>query len=78
VSRGRAEAEILLISLIARVLSVEPDPATPGMSFTRLAEYLPFDRQVPWTSDGRYAEDALRNIPQAQVGVHPRTVRQAA
>jgi putative restriction endonuclease len=67
--RPRADGGNLAYFATARVLSVEPDPAAPGMSYARLAEYLPFDRPVPWTSNGRYAEEALRNIPQAQVGV---------
>ena len=67
--RPRADGGTLAYFATARVLSVEPDLATPGMSYARLAECLPFDRPVPWTSDGRYAEEALRNIPQAQVGV---------
>lgn len=39
------------------------------MSYARLVEYLPFDEPVPWITGGRYAEEALRSIPQAQVGV---------
>jgi putative restriction endonuclease len=51
------------------VQAVKPDTSAGGMSYALLSEYLPFDSPVPWTINGRYSEEALRNIPQAQVGV---------
>jgi putative restriction endonuclease len=39
------------------------------LSYARLGEFLPFDAPVPWTSNGRYAEDALRKIPRPEVGI---------
>jgi putative restriction endonuclease len=38
------------------------------MSYAYLTEYLPFDKPVPWTINGRYAEEHLRSLPRAEVG----------
>jgi len=67
--RPRADGGNLAYFAAARVTSIDPDPEQAGMSYARLADYLPFDRPVPWTIDGRYSEEALRRIPQVQVGV---------
>jgi putative restriction endonuclease len=70
--RPRADGGNLAYFATARVSAVEPDPTTPGMSYARLSDFLPFDDAVPWVADGRYAEEALRNIPQREVGVYLR------
>jgi putative restriction endonuclease len=54
----------------AKVLGVDPDPARPGYSYAMIGGYLPFDRAVPFVSNGHYAEEELRRIPNpSQVGV---------
>ena len=67
--RPRADGGNLAYFSVARVQAVRPDPSINGMSNALLSEYLPFDVPVPWTINGRYSEEALRNIPQTQVGV---------
>ncbi|MGJ5197156.1 HNH endonuclease [Bradyrhizobium sp. HKCCYLRH1030] len=67
--RPRADGGNLAYFAVARVVSVERDERNPGLSYANLGEYLPFDRPVPWTVNGRYSEQALRDIPQTQVGV---------
>jgi putative restriction endonuclease len=46
----------------ARVLRIETDPNRQNHAYAYLADYLPFDTQVPLSSDGRYAEEPLRLI----------------
>jgi len=70
--RPRADGGNLAYFATARVSSVDPDPLNPAMSYARLVDFLPFDQVVPWTIDGRYNEEALRNLPQSQVGVYLR------
>jgi putative restriction endonuclease len=67
--RPRADGGNLAYFATARVTGIDPDPEQRGMSYARLADYLTFDRPVPWTLEGRYWEEALRATPQAQVGV---------
>ncbi|WP_292524979.1 HNH endonuclease [Mesorhizobium sp.] len=67
--RPRADGGNLAYFATARVIAVEPDSKSPGMSYARLADYFPFDAPVAWFENARYAEEALRNIPQGQVGV---------
>jgi putative restriction endonuclease len=47
---------------VARVLRVDPDPIQPGHSYAVMVDYRPFDRPVPFSSNGRYAEAPLRAI----------------
>ncbi|WP_192255614.1 HNH endonuclease [Mesorhizobium caraganae] len=70
--RPRADGGNLAYFATARVSYLEPDPTVPGMSYARLSNYLEFDEPVPWRANERYAEEALRNMPQAQVGVYLR------
>jgi putative restriction endonuclease len=70
--RPRADGGNLAYFATARVTAVEPDPISPVLAYARVADYLPFDAPVPWTSNGRYAERALRELPRTQVGVHLR------
>jgi putative restriction endonuclease len=42
------------------------------MTFAHLRDFMQFDHPVPWTVEGRYWEEGLRNIPQQQVGVNLR------
>jgi putative restriction endonuclease len=70
--RPRADGGNLAYFATAKVVSVDTDQNNPGMSFARLAQFLPFDEPVPWTVFGRYAEEALRNMPRAQLGVYLR------
>ncbi|WP_316168235.1 MULTISPECIES: HNH endonuclease [unclassified Bradyrhizobium] len=70
--RPRADGGNLAYFAAARVAVVEADPDQPGMSYARFVDFLPFDQTVPWTIEGRYWEEALRAIPQSQVGVYLR------
>lgn len=70
--RPRADGGNLAYFATARVSGIEPDPNSAGLSYARLEEYLPFDLPVSWTAGGRYAEEALRNMPQRQIGVYLR------
>lgn len=47
---------------VARVLQIEPDTRRAGYSYAVVGDYLPFDRPVPFTNKGAYAEAALREI----------------
>lgn len=67
--RPRANGGNLAYFAVARVIAVEPDPRSAALSYARLAEFLPFDVPVPWTTNGRYAESALRQLHRPQVGV---------
>lgn len=39
------------------------------MSYGYFEDFLHFDHPVPWTVNGRHAEQDLRDIPQTQIGV---------
>jgi len=67
--RPRADGGNLAYFATARIIGIEPDPLDPAMSYARFADFLTFDRPVPWTIEGRYSEADLRNIPQTQVGL---------
>lgn len=47
---------------VARVQSIEPDPARRDHAYARIEEFLPFDRPVPFMVDGTYWEAGLREI----------------
>jgi putative restriction endonuclease len=47
---------------VARVLRIDPDLARPGYSYASIGDYLPFDRPVPFSGNGAYAEAALREV----------------
>lgn len=70
--RPRADGGSLAYFAVARIAEVEQDTNDLSMSYARYSDYVPFDNQVPWRIDGRYAEEALRIIPQQQVGVYLR------
>ena len=70
--RPRADGGNLAYFAVAKIAKVEKDSDNPAMSYARYVDYLQFDDPVPWRIEGRYAEEALRNIPQAQVGVYMR------
>lgn len=67
--RPRADGGSLAYFGVARVSALETDPRSPKLTFARLADYLDFDRPVPWRQDGRYAEQVLRDMPVKEVGV---------
>ena len=46
----------------ARVLRIEPDPNRPNHAYVVIGDYLPFDKPVPFSSGGTYAEAPLRAI----------------
>ena len=46
----------------ARLIGLEPDVVRAGHSYALMSGYLPFDRPVPFVTDGRYAESPLRAI----------------
>lgn len=70
--RPRADGGNLAYFAVARVGRVDPDPLVSGRAYARLSDFLAFDAPVPWTADGRYAEDVLRRLPRNQVGVYLR------
>jgi putative restriction endonuclease len=70
--RPRADGGNLAYFAVARVTALEPDQHTPTLTFARLADYLEFDRTVPWRHEGRYAEQALREMPVQRVGIYLR------
>lgn len=70
--RPRADGGNLAYFAVARIAEVEQDINNPSMSYARYADYVQFDIPVPWRVDGQYAEEALRIIPQKQVGVYLR------
>lgn len=47
---------------VARVLSIEPDPARRDHAYARMGEFLPFDAPVPFGGEGEYWEASLREI----------------
>jgi putative restriction endonuclease len=46
----------------ARVLGIDSDPKRPGHSYAVMGNYLPFDRPVPFSTGGTYAEASLRAV----------------
>jgi len=70
--RPRAEGGNLAYFAVARVVRLEPDPRDPTLTYARLTDYLEFDRTVAWRDQGRYAEQALREMPVGEVGVYLR------
>jgi putative restriction endonuclease len=70
--RPRADGGNLAYFACALVSDLEPDPDNPRMTFAHLGDFMQFDHPVPWTIQGRYWEEDLRNIPQQQVGVNLR------
>ena len=70
--RPRADGGNLAYFAVARVTGLAPDPSNPALTFAHLADYLPFDGPVAWQAGGRYAEQALRDMPVGQVGVYLR------
>ena len=70
--RPRADGGNLAYFAVARVVGLDPDPASPALTFARFADYLEFDQNVSWRGEGRYAEQALREMPIKEVGVYLR------
>lgn len=70
--RPRADGGNLAYFATAKIVDVQPDLMMPGMSYARFTNYIEFDEPVPWQLNGRYAEEALRNIPKPEVGVYLR------
>ncbi|MBY5524059.1 HNH endonuclease [Rhizobium leguminosarum] len=76
--RPRADGGDLAYFATAKVAQIETDQSDPAFAYIRLTNFLPFDPPVSWRHDGRYAEQALRDLPQREVGVYlrGRSVRQ--
>lgn len=77
--RPRAGGEGIAYFAVGRITGVSPDPATPGYHYAAIADFLMFDRPVPWRVDGRYAEAALReitNVPQVGLFLRGKSVRE--
>ena len=70
--RPRADGGNLAYFAVARIAGLEPDPTAPALTFARLTEFLEFDQNVAWREGGRYAEQALRDMPIKEVGVYLR------
>lgn len=63
---------------VARLASIEPNPATPKFSFAAMADYLPFDLVVPLGDGAGFYEDRLRHVADASlrgVALHGKSVR---
>lgn len=45
---------------LARVTAVEPDPSTPGHHYAYVADFIEFDRAVPFREGASYYESLLR------------------
>ena len=55
---------------VARVTEIRPDENLAGHYYAFVEDFLPFDSLAPWRDEGRYAESALRELPNAsRVGV---------
>lgn len=54
--RPRADGGNLAYFATARIVSIDDDPQSPGMSYARFSDYLPFGGPVAWRAGGRYAE----------------------
>ncbi len=49
---------------VARVVSIDSDPADQNLFYARIKEFLPLDRAVPYRDTaGRFAERFLRELP---------------
>lgn len=71
--RPRDEGRGIAYFGVGRVSEVEADPDRPGFHYARIADYLAFPDPVPWRADERYAERALRELPDvSKVGVYLR------
>lgn len=70
--RPRADGGNLAYFAVAKIAKIEPDHNNPSMVYARYADFVQFDAPVPWRLNQRYSEEALRNIPQKQVGVYLR------
>ncbi|GGB39784.1 restriction endonuclease [Sphingomonas metalli] len=47
----------------ALVTVIDPDPVRPGLHYARVADFVEFDRPVPYRgTDGRFAERMLRDL----------------
>lgn len=51
----------------ARVQSVIADAETADHFYALMSDYTPFDKTVPFSVDGRYAEQILRDLPDRSV-----------
>jgi putative restriction endonuclease len=61
---------------VARLISIDPDPANPGQYYARVEDFLEFERAVPFREDGRYYESALeREDGGTSKGAFGRSVR---
>jgi putative restriction endonuclease len=45
-----------------RVIRIDLDSHRPGHAYAIIGDYLPFDRPLPFSSNGKYAEEPLRSI----------------
>ncbi|UXT64176.1 HNH endonuclease [Agrobacterium tumefaciens] len=70
--RPRADGGNLAYFATAKVEGIEVDEGDPRFAYVRLTSFLPFDPPVSWRRNGRYAEQALRELPQHEVGVYLR------
>lgn len=45
---------------VARIVAIEVDPMLPGHFYARIADFMEFDRPVPFQEDGHYYESLLQ------------------
>lgn len=58
---------------VGRVERLEPDPKLAGHHYAIISQFLEFAHLAPWRADGRYAEQALREIENvAGIGMYMR------
>lgn len=62
---------------MARVVDIEPDTNRPGHHYARMADFIEFDRPIPFREDGHYYETLLRKDDgSTNKGAFGRAVRQ--
>lgn len=70
--RPRADGGNLAYFAAAKTRTIQQDPDDSSMFYAYFGDYVQFEQPVPWRPNGQYAEEALRQIPQREVGVYLR------
>lgn len=63
---------------VARVARIEPDPVRSNHAYAIMADYLPFDRPVPFADAGTHWEGPLRAVENASRVGRPSRARPCA
>ncbi len=76
--RPRASGEGIAYFGVGRIGRITSDETLSGHYYAEILDFLMFDQPVPWRVQGRYAEEALRNIenvPQIGLFLRGKSVR---